>query len=302
MSKETILIVEDNESILFNLKLSLEMNDYNVITALNGIEALKILREIKIIPDLILSDIMMPEMNGYDFFETISTDQKLNHIPFIFVSAKSSPNDIKLGKLLGVDDYITKPIDEEVMLAVIGKKIKKTKHLQALLENKINQDLKSKYGTLFNSPLSKNEKNNICLFVVEWNEIQGPIVTHLLPKNFSTKIDIDNVAIQLFQSTVSIFGQQGTISPESILLNVHNVGMNALNYFDFISDNKIRGGKKEIMISIIAPEINYLNSLKLRNTLAEISLSLKNDDQIDLPNFFTSIQTTLMYNAIENRE
>jgi CheY-like chemotaxis protein len=274
------------------------MNDYSVITATNGIGALNILKEENIVPDLILSDIMMPEMNGYDFLESISKNQKWNHIPFIFVSAKSSPNDIKLGKLLGVDDYITKPIDEEVMLAVISKKIKKNKLIQSLLENKITEELKLKYGSLFNPSLTQNEQDSILLFVVEWNEIQGPVVTHLYPKNSNTNIDSDNVAIQLFQTTVSIFGQQGTISPETVLLNVHNIGMKALIYFDFMDDKNIRGDKKEIMISVIAPEINYLNSLKLRNILADISLSLKNNNNnnnnIDLHNYFTSIQTTLI--------
>lgn len=122
---ELILIVEDNESILFNLKISLEMNDYQVKTATDAYQAIEILKNIEELPDLILSDIMMPELNGYEFFEIISKDKKLNHIPFVFVSAKSLPSDIQYGKFIGVEDYITKPINEEQMLSIIRNKLQK---------------------------------------------------------------------------------------------------------------------------------------------------------------------------------
>ena len=124
---ELILIVEDNESILFNLKLSLQMNGYKVEIASNGYQALEKLKNISPIPDLILSDIMMPDLNGYDFFEILAKDERLKKIPFIFVSAKSLPNDIQYGKFIGVDDYITKPIDEENMLMIIKNKLQKKK-------------------------------------------------------------------------------------------------------------------------------------------------------------------------------
>ena len=72
------------------------------------------------LPDLILSDIMMPAMDGIELFEYASKDYSLNHISFIFISAKSSPDDIKFGISLGVDDYITKPINEDKMLTIIN--------------------------------------------------------------------------------------------------------------------------------------------------------------------------------------
>ena len=127
MSKYRILVVEDNESILFNIKLSLEMNGFIVLTALNGNEAIKLLEDKDNLPDLILSDIMMPAMDGIELFEYASKDYSLNHISFIFISAKSSPDDIKFGISLGVDDYITKPINEDKMLTIINKKLKEIK-------------------------------------------------------------------------------------------------------------------------------------------------------------------------------
>ena len=121
------MIVEDNESIMYNLALTLKLNGYNTITATNGIEGLKILKEKNIIPDLILSDIMMNGMNGFEFYEKIVENDKWNRIPFVFVSAKSTPHDIKYGKSMGVDDYITKPIKEEELLKVIERKLDPSK-------------------------------------------------------------------------------------------------------------------------------------------------------------------------------
>ena len=105
------------------VKLLLESNDYRVETAKTGEDALKILSDLKTPPDIIISDIMMPKMNGYNFFETVSDNLKWNRIPFIFISALSTPEDIRIGKMLGVDDYLTKPFKEEDLLATISGKV-----------------------------------------------------------------------------------------------------------------------------------------------------------------------------------
>ena len=123
VSNSLILIVEDNESILFNLKLSLELNGFQVMTASNGLEALNFLQTSKILPNLILSDIMMPEMGGYDLLENIKKSENCNNIPFIVISAKSTPSDIRFAKSIGVTDYITKPIDEDNLLKRIRKNL-----------------------------------------------------------------------------------------------------------------------------------------------------------------------------------
>jgi CheY-like chemotaxis protein len=109
-----VLIVEDHEVILFNMKFCLEMQGYKTLTAINGLEALEALKKANPLPDIIVSDIMMPVMDGYEFYRKVSEIPAWSSIPFIFVSAKSTPDDIRLAKKLGVDDYITKPFEEEV--------------------------------------------------------------------------------------------------------------------------------------------------------------------------------------------
>ena len=110
---ELILVVEDNVDILDNIKIMLELNGYDTITATNGKEALLKLAKLSRPPDVIVSDILMPKMDGYTFFKEISKNNLWFNTPFIFLSAKATPEDVKLGKLLGADDYITKPFKEE---------------------------------------------------------------------------------------------------------------------------------------------------------------------------------------------
>lgn len=124
MAKNHILIVDDNDSILFNLKLMLELNNYEVLTASNCKSAIGILKDTETIIDVIISDILMPDTNGYEFFKEISIHPKWKKIPFIFLTALASPDEIKIGKQLGVDDYVTKPIDDELLLRLVKKKLK----------------------------------------------------------------------------------------------------------------------------------------------------------------------------------
>ncbi len=140
--KPLILVVEDNPDIQTYVRVLLEHNDTRVITADNGEDGLKVLSETTEIPDLIISDINMPKMDGYEFFKVVSEDDRLLRIPFIFLSAFASPEDIRLGKLLGVDDYLTKPINEDDLLAVVAGKISRNRrfkavnfHLQDLLKS-----------------------------------------------------------------------------------------------------------------------------------------------------------------------
>ncbi len=106
--KQTILIVEDNFSMVNYLLMKLKEN-YNIYTALNGNEALKKIKSLKILPDLILSDVMMDKVDGYTFAKIVSQDSRYNHIPFIFLSAKATKDDKLKGLKLGAIDFIQKP-------------------------------------------------------------------------------------------------------------------------------------------------------------------------------------------------
>jgi len=121
--ERVIFVVEDNPDVLFNIQITLEANNFKVITAINGKKAIKTLLERKKAPDLIITDIMMPEMDGYEFYQVISNDPKWKNIPLLFLSALATPDDIRFARILGVGDYITKPFKEEVLLEMIEKKL-----------------------------------------------------------------------------------------------------------------------------------------------------------------------------------
>jgi len=110
--KRTILLVEDNLAMTNFLSNKLRVS-YNVFVAHNGSEALKKLFGMPVMPDLILSDVMMDKMDGYTFAKTLSEQDKYSHIPIVFLTAKSTPTDRLKGLRLGAIDFISKPFSFE---------------------------------------------------------------------------------------------------------------------------------------------------------------------------------------------
>jgi DNA-binding response OmpR family regulator len=124
VSEACILVVDDQPDLLSNLGLTLESGGYQVLTASDGTEALSILQTQSI--DLILADIAMPRMNGYQLYEQVRENPQWLNIPFLFLTARTLDSDIRYGKELGVDDYLTKPIQPEDLLATVhGKLVRK---------------------------------------------------------------------------------------------------------------------------------------------------------------------------------
>ena len=107
-----ILVVDDDKNTRLLFKAVLQAENYTVFTADNGEAALEIMEREHI--DLVVLDVMMPKMDGYEFTRTLRESN--NNLPILMVSAKQLPADRKQGFLVGTDDYMTKPIDEEEML------------------------------------------------------------------------------------------------------------------------------------------------------------------------------------------
>jgi CheY-like chemotaxis protein len=104
-----ILLVDDHVKLLNNMAFLLEIAGFDVLTARNGVEALEILR--KQTPDLVISDVNMPGMDGYEFLQRVRSNPQTQYLPFIFASAKYEMHDLLYGLELGANDYIPKPFD-----------------------------------------------------------------------------------------------------------------------------------------------------------------------------------------------
>jgi two-component system, sensor histidine kinase and response regulator len=123
--KETILLIEDEIELQQNLKEILEYNGFALLTADNGLEGLKKLESNAV--DLIICDIMMPVMDGYQCIKEVKSQDRLQDIPFIFLSAKASKQDRENGLAKGADDYLTKPISARMLLNAVFALLAKRK-------------------------------------------------------------------------------------------------------------------------------------------------------------------------------
>lgn len=135
--KGKILVAEDERKILNLLQLYLEKNNYEVITAENGIEALEKIK--KFDPDLLVLDILMPEMNGHEVCKKIRKDKKYRDIPIIYLSSLTEKQSIVSSLELGGDDYLTKPFDPNELIARINAILRRIKGRQVTSEKQIEE-------------------------------------------------------------------------------------------------------------------------------------------------------------------
>ena len=115
--EKQILIVDDEPDMVDMLKIRLEAAGYSTIAAGDGQEALRLAREGK--PDLIILDLMLPKLDGYKVCRLLKFDKKYKHIPIIMFTARAQDSDIKLGKDIGADAYVTKPFDAQVLMGKV---------------------------------------------------------------------------------------------------------------------------------------------------------------------------------------
>lgn len=133
--KATILAVEDDHNLLAGLEDLLETMDdeyeLDVLTATNGLEGIEVLH--KRLPDLIISDIMMPHMSGFEFLREVRKNLDWLHIPVIFLTARGEPADKNQAFISGVDEYITKPYDSDVLLKFVKVQLDRRFRLQNII-------------------------------------------------------------------------------------------------------------------------------------------------------------------------
>jgi len=155
MTENRLLVVEDDTALLEGLRDILELSGYQVRTARNGVEGLAVLANY--LPDLIVSDINMPRMDGYEFYSQVRARPDWVSVPFIFLTAKSEKADVRRGKMLGADDYVTKPFEEDDLLVAVQAKLNRRAQLDAAHSRQVAELKRSILTTLnheFRTPLT----------------------------------------------------------------------------------------------------------------------------------------------------
>jgi CheY-like chemotaxis protein len=278
-----IFVIEDNPHILDNVKLILENEGYEVKAFTSPKNALETLLKGEKIPDLITCDIKMAEMSGYDFYKRINQYPILNKIPFIFLTALSKPEDVRLGKMLGADEYITKPFKPADLLSTVSGKIRRYRKSRFVGENL--EDIFSRSNIGMTSSLPSDQKDEVFLFFMKWDEKEGPKLVKYHPDRKIDHSTLNNVGNQLFQAFNSVFNKEELQLGESeeILVPVKNIDRTAyLNFFRYQENQNDRF----VMLGTIAPEITYLHSLQIKKVLKEIKLLITRGKNWDIKEYW----------------
>ncbi len=151
----TVLVVEDNVAMNQAISEILRLEGYRVVSAHDGVEALAVLGEER--PDVVISDIMMPTMDGYELLRRTRQDPRLRTLPFIFLTARSSPEDHRMAKRIGIEDYLVKPVDAQDLLLAVSNALRRARDVQAEMKEQVD-DLRNRIlATLqheFRTPLT----------------------------------------------------------------------------------------------------------------------------------------------------
>jgi len=269
-SRPLILIVDDEQKNLQVLGTILMDHKYNVVGANSGKNALKVLKHT--IPDLMLLDIMMPDMNGYETCMHIKSDEKLKEIPVIFLTAKVEPEDIIKGFDAGGVDYITKPFNHAELLARISTHIelkqsrdalKKTEHkLQISNTSKdkfftiIAHDLKSPFNAILNFSellLTNFDKFNV--------EKQKELIGFIHQSGLNTYKLLENLL--LWSSS-----QRGIIDFNPKLKNLYTISKETVEFLNHTAVAKTITLKNEISEELYVMADKEMLVTILRNLLS----------------------------------
>src|SRR5688572_15950535 len=136
--KQRVLVVEDDSHLLTGIRDILEMEHYRVLTAKNGQDGLTVLQsDPDNPPDVIVSDIMMPNMNGFEFLEKVREQDKWVMVPFIFLTALGEKTDQNRGRKLGADVYLTKPFDADDLIVAVDAVLRRKENMTRVADEKM---------------------------------------------------------------------------------------------------------------------------------------------------------------------
>jgi two-component system, sensor histidine kinase and response regulator len=278
-----ILVVEDTQYVREEIRDILTIENFEVFEASNGFEGIEAVS--KEIPDLIISDISMPQLNGYEFLTELRSNAKTENIPFIFLSAKSDLSDIRRGMNLGADDYLIKPLSPDELINVVNKKLelkfkleKKLKDLKSQLIDYMPHELITPLNGIFglsdflreNAEMSGNELYTIANGIYNSGEKLNHLINNYL---LYSRLLAENITPQKRRKADNVF-----------ILSTHKIIAEILN--------KIDENRKNDLILLIEPvKINFS-----KNEFSEIFEELL----FNALKFSTEGNILLIYSNIKN--
>lgn len=269
----TVFLVEDDDALVQNLKIFMEMNDFKLISAFNGKEGLEILSNIDFLPDLIISDILMPEMDGYDFYMKVAENSEWSRIPFFFLSGKAEPDDVRFGKMLGVDDYITKPFKAKELLKRIKKTLKK--HIKISKDSKILEEELKEILKFEEPSLKKHRRADFFyIFYMTWNNESEPVLKDYYPKNEIPSLSLKDLTSQLYSTLIKMYKFEELSESSQFTLRVIRDLVDAYALVDKMEDNS-QDEAGTFMLCAITPNSHYLQSKMIRDVLSKIASKIK---------------------------
>ncbi len=135
--KPVVLVVDDDPILLSSVADILRVGGYDMLTAANGLEALTVMH--RQTPDLILADVMMPEMDGFAFYQAVRDNPEWAPIPFIFLSALGEQSDVRRGYTLGADHYLVKPFEPEDLLIAVESRLRRTAEVRSAVQQEVDR-------------------------------------------------------------------------------------------------------------------------------------------------------------------
>lgn len=132
---KTVLVIEDNQTMNEAICDILEMHDLRALSASDGQEGLALMRTQR--PDLVLCDIMMPQMDGYELLRRVRSDEQLRTVPFVFLTARSSQQDHRDAKVIGIDDFLIKPVTADDLMLAISNVLRREEFARAQMEQQM---------------------------------------------------------------------------------------------------------------------------------------------------------------------
>ena len=211
MSK--VLIIEDEKNIRETIKEILELNDYEIATAEN--ELIGIAKALQFKPDLIVCDVMMPEMDGFETLRNIRAINDISNTPFVFLTAKTETRDFREGMNSGADDFLNKPFNTQELLEVIQLRITKSNQAKELFIQEINS-LKEEVENLQNS-INKLSFNNSHVLRAPLLKILGLINYIIEDSEEKSQMDLNALAM-LKESCLEL--SEATEEVEKILTTI----------------------------------------------------------------------------------